>query len=301
MTVLAGLRASATNEMTVGAAVRRGATQLAAAGVAEPRLEAELLLAGQLGGCRLDLYRELDRLLTPLTISRFDDAVRRRARGEPLQYVRGWEEFYGLIIDVDPGVLIPRPETELLVEQAVAHLRACGGSLGRPSRFVDLGAGSGCVAIALARAVEAAAGLAIDCSEAAVAVARRNLTRYRLTDRILLVRGDLCEPLGQPIDLVVANLPYVPGATIATLATEVRDWEPRVALDGGPDGLALIKRLLQTAGSLLPPWGRLILEIGVGQSAQVAALANSQGWAVQSIVPDLAGIDRVMVLSWIRS
>lgn len=290
------------SQWTVGTALRRGASLLAAAAVADARLDAELLLADQLGRRRLDLYCHPDDELTPSMMARFAEAIRRRAAGEPLQYVRGWVEFDDLRIDVAPGVLIPRPETELLVRQAAAHLSAAATS--RP-RFVDVGTGSGCVAIALARAVGAAAGLAVDCSAQALAVARRNLARHGLGARVQLLRGDLCEAVArradQSIDLIVANLPYVPTAAIGALEAHVRDWEPRIALDGGPDGLALIERLLRAAGSLLSPRGRLMLEIGAAQSPRVAAMARAYGWAVQSIVADIAGIDRVMVLSWIKS
>jgi release factor glutamine methyltransferase len=294
--VTAVAHSSTADVETVAGAVRLGTARLAGAGVAESRLEAELLLADQLGWRRLDLYRDPGYRLAPPQRERFAAAVERRAAGEPLQYVRGWEEFCGLMIEVGPGVLVPRPETELLVEQAVAHLRG----VAQPSRFVDLGTGSGCVAIAMASAVETATGVAIDYSDAALTVARRNRARHGLAERIALLQGDLCEPLaarhdGQ-CDLIVANLPYVPTAEIASLAPHVRDWEPRLALDGGPDGLAVIERLLASAGPFLSADGRLMLEIGAGQSERVAGRARRHGWRVQSVVPDLAGIDRVIIL-----
>ncbi|MEW6325894.1 MAG: HemK/PrmC family methyltransferase, partial [Nitrospirota bacterium] len=283
---------------TVGEALRRAAALLASAGVEEPRLEAELLLLAcastdkpltqasdegghrmaQLacastdkpltrasdGGSRLDLYRDPDYALAPSIISRFDETVRRRAAGEPLQYVRGWEEFAGFRLDVGPGVLVPRPETEWLAERAVTHLRAVAGTRSGPPWFLELGTGSGGVAIALAGAVERAIGVAIDCSADALAVARRNVARHGLAGRIQLMRGDLCAALKHTdrFDLIVANLPYVPTSDIAGLQAQVRDWEPRLALDGGPDGLRLIGRLLRTAGPLLSAGGRLMLEIG---------------------------------------
>jgi len=281
-------------ELTVGAAVAQGAAQLAGAGVAQSRLEAELLLADQLGWRRIDLYRDPGCILALPVREGFAAAVRRRAAGEPVQYVRGWEEFCGLTIEVGPGVLVPRPETELLVERAVACL-----SVAAP-RFVDVGTGSGCIAISLARAVGTATGVAVDCSGEALTVARRNVARHGLAARIELLRGDLCAPLAarrdERFDLMAANLPYVPTEAIGSLAPQIRDWEPRLALDGGPEGLALIERLLQSAGPFLSARGQLMLEIGAGQAERVIALARGHGWLVQAVAPDLAGIARVVIL-----
>ncbi len=281
-------------QWTVGTALKRAAALLAEAGAADARLEAELLLADLLSRRRLDLYCHPDDGLAPPMVARFSEAIRRRSGGEPLHYVRGWVEFDDLTIDVAPGVLIPRPETELLARHAAAHLLTV-----KAPRFIDVGTGSGCVAIALARAVEAAVGLAIDSSAQALAVARRNVVNHGLGARVRLMRGDLCEAVGMKasVDLIAANLPYVPTAAIAGLEPHVRDWEPRAALDGGLDGLTLIERLLQTAGPVLSSRGRLMLEIGAGQSPRVAAMARAYGWTMRAVVPDLAGIDRVVELS----
>jgi release factor glutamine methyltransferase len=285
--------------VTIEGALQQGAGQLSTAGITQPRMEAEWLLADHLGCGRLELYRRADEPLPDHLRQRFVDALRRRMRGEPMQYVRGREEFYGVELAVSPAVLIPRPETELLAEQAMLALRALGQR--RAGRFADIGTGSGCVAIAVASHVPESDGVAVDCSAKALAVARQNIERHALAARITLHLGDLCAPLqarGEaPFDVMVANLPYVPTPAIAALSTEVRDHEPRLALDGGIDGLTVIGRLLRSAPPHLAAHGRLLIEIGAGQSGEVVSLARASGWSVRAIVPDLAGIDRVVVLS----
>ncbi|HXZ25952.1 MAG TPA: peptide chain release factor N(5)-glutamine methyltransferase [Nitrospiria bacterium] len=286
--------------LTIGGAVARGASRLAAAGVADPRLDAELLLADQLSADRLALYREPSLHVPPAAQRRFDALLFRRQMGEPLQYLRGRVEFFGMEFDVRPGVLIPRPETELLVDLAVARLRDVQRRLGRTVRFADVGTGSGCVAVAIAATVTTAAGEAIDCSAHALTVARRNIIRHGLGGRITPRRGDLCAPLrrgGLRVDLIVANLPYIPTATMETLDCQIRDHEPRIALDGGADGLAVIDRLVWSAAGSLQPGGWLMLEVGIGQAAGVADRAREAGWRVEAIEKDLAGIDRAVVLS----
>jgi len=287
--------------VTIGGTVAWGASRLAAAGIAEPRLDTELLLADQLGGDRLTLYREPDRPIPPVALRRFDALLRRRLLGEPLQYLRGRVEFFGMEFEVRPGVLIPRPDTELLVELAIDRLRLVQSRCAdRPVRFADAGTGSGCMAVAIAAAVDTAVGEAIDCSVDALTVARCNINRYGLSDRIAVQQGELCEPLrraGRQVDLIAANLPYIPTGIVATLDRQIRDYEPRLALDGGVDGLELICRLVRTAADCLLPGGWLLLEVGIGQADRVAGCARQAGWHVEAIKQDLAGIDRVVVLS----
>jgi len=287
--------------VTISGTVARGASRLAAADIADPRLNSELLLADQLDGDRLTLYREPDRLIPPVVLRRFNALLRRRLLGEPLQYLRGRVEFFGMELRVRPGVLIPRPETELLVELAIDRLRLVQSRCAdRPVRFADTGTGSGCVAIAIAAAVETAIGDAVDCSADVLTVARCNINRHGLTDRISVQQGDLCEPLrrdGRHVDLIAANLPYIPTGIVATLDRQIRDFEPRVALDGGADGLAVICRLVREAAACLLPGGWLLLEVGIGQADRVATFARQAGWFVEAIERDLAGIDRVVVLS----
>lgn len=287
--------------VTIGGTVTWGASRLAAAGIAEPRLDTELLLADQLGGDRLTLYREPDRLIPPVALRRFAALLRRRLLGEPLQYLRGRVEFFGMEFEVRPGVLIPRPDTEPLVELAIDRLRLVQSRCtGRPVRFADVGTGSGCMAVAIAAVVETAVGEAIDCSVDALTVARCNINRHGLTDRIAVQQGELCEPLrqaGRQVDLIAANLPYIPTGNVATLDRQIRDYEPRLAFDGGVDGLAVIRRLVRTAADCLVPGGWLLLEVGIGQAGRVAQCARQAGWRVEAIEQDLAGIERVVVLT----
>jgi len=287
--------------MTIGDAIAMGAARLAEAGIADPRLDAELLLADQLATDRLALYLEPGRRVPPVARRRFDLLLKRRASGEPLQYLRGRVEFFGMEFDVRPGVLIPRPETELLVELAIDRLnRAQRQRPGRPVRFADVGTGSGCIAVSLAASVETAVGAAIDESASALTVARRNIARHGLTGRIETWRGNLTDPLrraGWRVELIAANLPYIPTGIIETLEPQVCDHEPRPALDGGADGLAVIQRLIRTAADCVMPGGWLLLEVGIGQADRVADGARRYGWLVEAIEQDLAGIDRVVVLS----
>jgi release factor glutamine methyltransferase len=218
-------------------------------------------------------------------------AVERRRRREPLQHILGWEEFRGLRLRVTPDVLVPRPETEVLVEVALA-LPLAGG----PCRVVDVGTGSGCVACAIARERPGARVLALDRCPRALAVARANVEALRLADRVRLLCADLLDPVvSRGVDLVVANPPYLPAGALPSLPPEVRDWEPRLALDGGPDGLAVIRRLVAGAGRVLRPGGALALETAGGEQAHaVARLVAQTGFDDVAVAADLAGVDRIV-------
>ena len=287
--------------------LRRATSCLAAARVAEARLEAEWLLSDVAHCSRLDLYRAPDHPLADECLSGYDAAVRRRADGEPLQYLLGRVEFCGLELEVGPNVLIPRPETELLAEEAVSTLRRIDRRQRSVTprsgvvRFADIGTGSGCLAVTLASRVKESVGLATVCSSAALSVARRNAQRHGVAERLRFLQGDLCEPAiargERAVDLIVANLPYIPTSAIAGLAPEVRDFEPRIALDGGCDGLELLRRLFRTAGPLLSMRGVLLIEVGMDQSRRAASLAEATGWTVQAILSDFAGIERFLVLT----
>lgn len=264
---------------------------LARAGVSTPGPDAEWLLAGALGVRRARALTLLDGPLAPPVASRFREMVRRRAAREPLQQVLGWEEFRGLRFSVTPAVLVPRPETERLVELALERLPPPGP---RPRRVADVGTGSGCIAGAVAHARPDARVLATDASPAAAALARANLEALGLTGRVLVVRADLLGPVaGGGLDLIVANPPYLPTAELAGLAPEVRVHEPRAALDGGPDGLAVIRRLVPEARRALGPGGWLVLETAGGpQAGQVAALLAGAGFGPVQVRPDLPGVER---------
>ena len=212
----------------------------------------------------------------------------RRFAGEPLQYIRGKTEFFGREFVVDPRVLIPRPETETLVETALAAARD-------GARVIDIGTGSGCIAISLERTRPDLHVTAVDLSLAALALARLN--RDRLGSKIKLVASDLLASIRGSFDLVVSNPPYIPAPDVESLASEVRDFEPRLALTPGPAGTEAISRILNQARQFLTPAGRVICEIGYGQYGSVRAIGEKTELAVERVIPDLAGIDRVVVLS----
>lgn len=249
-----------------------------------PRLEAEVLLAHVLHTSRAWLLAHLDHPLDPNQLTNYQTMLARRASGYPLPYLTGHVEFYGLDFEVTPDVLIPRPETETLVELALAR---------RPATVIDVGTGCGCIAIALAVRLPQATVYATDVSPAALAVARRNADRHHVADRVHFLAGDLLAPCAGPVDLVVSNPPYVAEHEFAALPLSVREHEPRLALDGGPDGLAVIRRLLAQAPTRLKPGGALLIEIGAGQGEAAAQLARQYFEAVR-VHPDLAGRDRVL-------
>lgn len=255
-----------------------------------PSLDAQVLLADTLGLERSRLLAHPEHPLTADEAARFEGRLARCVDGEPLPYVLGWWEFCGRRFAVGRAALIPRPETELLVEAACAGLRAAPG---RP-RALELGTGSGCVAVALALEVPAARLTAVDLSAEALRLARRNAVHHGVLDRVDLVQADLAGPLRGTFDLLCANLPYIASAELEGLAAARR--EPRLALDGGPDGLAVIRRMLRQAPSRLAAGGLVLCEIGAGQgpaALQAARAAFPQaGWSVQS---DLAGRDRLLI------
>ena len=260
---------------------------LARAGVETPRADAEWLLAGLLGVGRSRLMLGLDARLDTETTRRFDVAIRRRARREPLQQILGWEEFRGLRFRVTPDVLVPRPETETLVDWALELVPA-------PARVVDVGTGSGCVACAIASERPAARVLAIDRSASAAAVASANAAGLGVAARVGVLVGDLLAPLREAAaDLIVANLPYVPTATLLTLSPEVADYEPRAALDGGADGLDEIRRLIAAAPAQLRRGGALVVETAGGtQTPAVVALMRAAGLDQVATRRDLPGVER---------
>lgn len=275
---------------TVEQALVRARAALAGASDSEP-LDAPVLLAFVLGVDRAALITHPERTLTPDQSARFRALVARRAAGTPVPYLTGTRAFYGLDFAVTPDVLIPRPETEHLIDAALAW---AGGRRGL--RVADVGTGSGAIAVTLATHLPDARVWAVDISPAAIAVASRNVDRYDLGERVRCVRGDLLEPLIAAdcrIDLIAANLPYVASDDLASLA--VAQHEPRLALAGGADGLDVIRRLLDHAPDVLAADGLLLMEIGAGQGARVCALAEAAfAGARVRLVADYAGHDRVV-------
>ncbi len=276
--------------------LKTAAATLLAAGVDSPRLDAEVLLAHCLGVQRSYLLAHLERPLPAAGQSSFGALVARRAAREPLAYIIGERWFYGLALAVTPAVLIPRPETELLVEAALNWVRtrrdgAC--------RLVDVGTGCGAIAIAIAVHTDSSAAtiLATDISAEALTLARRNAERQGVAGRITFLQSDLLASMPQAVDVIVANLPYVAEVDRGSLMPEVRDYEPATALFGGPDGLTQIGRLLAQAPDCVRPGGALFFEIGWNQGASAANLAHRHfPTADATVVPDLAGLDRLLFI-----
>ena len=258
-------------------------------GVESPRVDAEVLLAFCLNLERIRLYMEHDKPLAAEELAHYREAVKRRLTGEPVAYITGAREFWSLSLEVDSAVLIPRPETELLVELALARCQE-----GSPT-VVDVGTGSGAIAISLASELPRAEVIAVDCSAGALEVARRNAARHGV--ELTFLAGDLLEPLAghDPLDLVVSNPPYVTSAEMEELPRHVRDFEPRGALHGGPDGLDIYRRLVPGAAAALREGGHLLLEIGHTQAAAVSGLMEQAGFSEVVVHRDLAGLDRAVV------
>jgi release factor glutamine methyltransferase len=256
-------------------------------GMPSARLDAELLAAHAFGMSRIELYAHFDRPLAAAELASYRDLVSRRLAGEPVAYLLGHKEFWSLDLLVDSRVLIPRPDTETLVEEALDRIAGPG------ARIADVGTGSGALALALAKARPEAQVFATDISPDALAVARANAERLGLA--VAFLQGDLAQPLlsAGRFDLMVANLPYVPSADIDGLAADVRS-EPRLALDGGADGLVLVRRLVAGAPEVLQPGGCLALEVGAGQAGAVAELLRGAGFGGVASRRDLAGIERVV-------
>ncbi|HYU19276.1 MAG TPA: peptide chain release factor N(5)-glutamine methyltransferase [Chloroflexota bacterium] len=278
---------------TVAALLADAASRLRAAGVEAPRHEALLLLAHALGATKTHLLAHPDRPVEGEEAERFASLVARRAAHEPYAYVVGEREFYGRGFLVDRRVLVPRPETEVLVEQALVALSELRGHGVPKPVVVDVGTGSGVIACILALHAPEALVVAVDDSTAALEVAEANRRQLGLAERVRLMRGDLLGWLGSAADLVVANLPYLPSSRIGALGPEVREFEPRHALDGGQDGADLMRRLLAQAPARIRSGGSLLLEV---DPPQVEAPADALPAARRRVFQDLAGLDRVLRL-----
>ena len=272
--------------------------ELRQAGVDSAPLEARLLLAHALDIASDQLLLAPDMEVPANAESGFREALRRRLTREPLFYILGEREFYGLALHVDSRALIPRPETELLVEEALAVIRA-GRQESRDGtglQIADIGTGSGCVVVALATHLPRARFVATDLAGEALEVAAINAERYGVADRITFAQGDLLVPLPGPMHIIVANPPYVPKENLATIQAEIRDHEPRVAVDGGNGGMTIAERLITQAPPALQPGGWLFMEVGYGQaSVMVDAAQAAFGPDAQiDMALDLAGVSRVV-------
>jgi len=293
--------------VTVLEVIQRSSEFLARKGVDSPRLQIELLLAHVLQMPRMRLYLSFDRPLADRELETLRALVKRRAGREPLQHLVGSTNFCGFEITVTRDVLIPRPETELLAERAVEFLSGAesgsgaeGGAAGAVGRRVlDFGTGSGCLALVIAARCPAVSVCAFDRSAEALAVARQNAIRCAVEDRIQFQRGDHLKSLlaaGESrFDLIVSNPPYIPSGEIGALQPEVRDFDPREALDGGADGLDFYRMLAEGAGAWLRPLAPLMVELGAGQAGRVTELFQQSGWRIDRVEKDYGGHERILI------
>lgn len=284
---------------TIGELVRVTTDYLEGKGIESPRLSSEILLAHSLGVDRINLFLNFDKPLDEGEIALYRTLIRRRVRGEPIQYITGKQDFWSMEFIVGPGVLIPRPESELLIETALSLLSKEPGTSAESATILDLGTGSGALAVALARELEGAKIWATDISGPALEVARENARRHGLEGRIHFREGDLFGALGEEgveFQMVISNPPYVPSATFASLQPEIRDHEPRVALDGGPDGMDYIERIIREGAGFLKSGGWLLLEMDPGQVSRARELVEGNGhYCDNRAVKDFSHQYRVLV------
>jgi release factor glutamine methyltransferase len=279
---------------TVAGARAWSIEELKKAGIESSALTTDLLLGLVLGWDRTRVLTHTEEILPEEAWARLQDLVRRRARGEPLHYLTGEKEFYGLAFRVTPDVLIPRPETEILVEKALDRIK---NDLLPQTRFVDVGTGSGCIAVSVARGSPSSTGWAVDLSAAALRIARGNAIRHGVAGRIGFVQADLLECFAPKprFGLILCNPPYVALTEYGSLPSDVRDYEPHNALFGGQSGLEIYRRLVPQIPSRLVPGGYFLLELGTGQGEPVRQLVEGEGLSLETVVNDLQGIPRCLI------
>ena len=280
--------------VSIAEAVSEASQTLSRAGIPDARREAGSLLQHVIDRDRTFIITHAEDLITPAAQESFRQCVARRAEGEPLQYITGRQAFFGLDFEVTKDVLIPRPETELIVEMALPLIFNAAAP-----RICDVGTGSGCIAVALLHENQRATAVAIDLSIKAIQIARRNAVRHSVAVRTSFMVADCFSSLGtgKPIfDLVVSNPPYVAQSALDDLQKEVRDHEPKLALTAGVDGLSIIRRLLIDSGEFVKPGGHLLMEIGFDQGETVERLIDRSSWKFLDIRKDLQGIPRILSL-----
>ena len=283
--------------VTLAEAINNAANLLSTAGITNARLDAEVLLSHIIMKDRVWLITHRDDVLDVKHQRDFADVIQRRTRREPLQHIIGNQEFWGLEFVVSPDVLIPRPETEFIIEAALAIVQ----DRNTPVRIIDLCTGSGCIAVSLAKELTAARVIATDASEKALTVARENTRRHGVSEHIRFLLGDLFGPLEEldirgQIDIIVSNPPYVQAGDLSTLQPEVRDYEPEMALIAGPGGTEIAKRIIQLAPEYLKKNGALIMEMGLGQADALTRMVEATGaYGDRELLKDLAGIERVII------
>lgn len=280
--------------MTVLEAIQKSTEFLAKKGIESPRLQTELLLAHLLKMPRMKLYLNFDRALTTAETDALRDFVKRRSVHEPLQHITGSTSFLGFEIKVNRNALVPRPETELLAGEACRFLSSLNT---QPSTALDFGTGTGCIAIAIAAKCPNARVTALDVSSDALALAKENVTANNVSDRVEFLSGNGFAAFAEPrqFDLIVSNPPYIPTAEIETLQPEVRDFDPRGALDGGPDGLDFYRMFASQAKAFLKAHGRIMLEFGDGQAAAIREIFGNEKWIVEAVKEDYSQRERILV------
>jgi release factor glutamine methyltransferase len=287
---VAGLKAG----ISVDEAQRILSKSFALAGIESGMTDARALIGAALRLSRAQLLAQSDRLLEPREIAAIDALAARRMKREPVSRILGRKEFWSLMLDVTPDVLVPRPDTETLIEAALDYV-VRGGLRLEPLRILDIGTGTGALMLALLQELPNARGVATDVSVAALHVARGNAERLKLASRCSFVACNLADGVQGRFDLIVSNPPYIARGAIALLDPEVRDFDPRLALDGGADGLDAYRAIAASVPPLLAPGGRLIMELGVGQAPPVTALFEAAKFIVLSIRNDLGGIARALI------
>jgi release factor glutamine methyltransferase len=283
--------------VTVLETIQKSTDFLAKRGVESPRLQAELLLAHLLKMPRMKLYLNFDRALSPAETDSFREYVKRRGLREPLQHITGSVSFCGFEMTVNRHVLVPRPETELLAESGWSFLATAPS----PSpTALELGTGSGCIAIAVAAKCRLAKVVATDLSPEALAMAKENADKNNVAGQIEFFQGDgfTVLPADSLFDLIISNPPYIPTAEIAALQPEVRDFDPRLALDGGTDGLVFYRTLAHQAKLFLKSGGKIMLEFGDGQAPAVQKIFSDENWIVEAIKADYSQRERFFIASW---
>jgi len=276
--------------MKIAEAVNQAADILNAAAIQEPRREAVSLLELAIGRDRTFIFAYPDYKLIQKETDVLESLIGRRANREPLQYIRGHQEFYGLDFIVTPDVLIPRPETEILVERAIKDLRSKN-----EVTFCEVGVGSGCICVSILHELPSATAVGLDISEKSLEITKKNAERHRVSDRLTLLRSDVFDMLSdQRFDMIVSNPPYVPRSDFEALQPEVRDFEPQMALTDGLNGLSIIEKIVYDAPRFLTSGGTLLMEIGFGQSEAVRAIFDTRIWQHLEFLDDLQSIPRIV-------
>lgn len=272
---------------TIAKAIAEATSNLESANVDDPRREARLLIGAALQKTPTQIFNSVDKIISQSNLDRISELVERRANGEPVAYILGEREFWSLPLMVSPATLIPRPDSETLIELVLEHYSDCP-----PGRILDLGTGSGCLLLALLSEFKMATGVGVDISADAIAVAAENAKRVGIFDRCDFLQGNWTKGQVNTFDLIVSNPPYIPTRDIDGLDKDVRAFEPMTALDGGDDGLDMYRAIFSAISQVLSADGKVVVEIGIGQRDDVCGIALSHGFDLVQVRADIGGIIR---------